>query len=226
MREGPRRKHDGERDKALIARAAEPRSASLKAHINRDPPQRVQAKNGVSMQKRGATFLHRRTAAFLGPLAILATTLLAAWGGLASAAGTRAGGEVHAYQVDPPHGNVGRIILTGAITDHGTDHEGVAGGGSFNKIVLSKGSFEINVSHVGNVPVDPKTCVSAGSASGGTPIVKGSGTGAYRGIRGTFQTTVTAASLLPRKNDKCNTSATRGYPAIFMAKASGTVSYK
>jgi len=184
------------------------------------------------MHKRSKTFLDRRGATFLGPLAIAGVTLLVAWGGLASASPTSPTDKVDVYQADSHNAaNVGTLILTGAITDHGIDHEGVAGGGKFNKFVLSKGSFEVNASALGkklnSFPVDPKTCATAGTATGQVPIVKGTGTGAYRGIRGTFQTTATAAGILPRlKNHQCNPTPTRGYPAILMVKASGFVSYK
>ena len=58
------------------------------------------------------------------------------------------------------------------------------------------------------------------------PIVKGTGTGAYRGIRGTFETTATEASIDPRlKNGKCNTSAAR-FHGVLMVNAAGTASYK
>jgi hypothetical protein len=175
--------------------------------------------------------MHLRSSKFLAPLTIIAVTLLAAWGSLAMAAGARAGGKVHIYEADTNDaGNLGTIMVTGAITDHGTDHQGVAGDGKFNKLVLSKGSFEVDLGalgkKLGSIPVNPKTCASAGSATGQVPIVKGTGTGAYRGIRGTFETTATVVYIDPRlKNGKCNTSATH-YPGVLMAIAAGTVSYK
>jgi hypothetical protein len=123
-------------------------------------------------------------------------------------------------------GNLGTVILTGAITDHGRDHQGVAGGGTINKIVLSKGSFEINVGKLGSMllfAVNARSCSSDGSARAPVTIVPGTGTGAYRGIGGTFETTATMASIAPRrKNGKCNTSATR-YPGVLLATGSGTV---
>jgi hypothetical protein len=109
-------------------------------------------------------------------------------------------------------GNLGTVFLTGAITDHGRDHQGVAAGGTINKIVLSKGSFEINVGKLGTMLLFPSTRGTARPT--GQPvhltIVPGTGTGAYRGITGTFETTATVASIAARrKNGKCNTSATR-----------------
>jgi hypothetical protein len=61
--------------------------------------------------------------------------------------GQPAGGVVHVYESDPSlTSSVGNIILTGAISDHGKDHQGVAGKHhTINKIVLSKGSFEVDV---------------------------------------------------------------------------------
>jgi hypothetical protein len=166
----------------------------------------------------------------LATLAIVSGALLAVSGGLASAAGKPTGGLVHLYEADTGlAGNLGTVILTGALTDHGKDHQGVAGGGAINKLVFSKGSFEVNVGNLGKklvFPVDPKTCSSAGSATAPVPIVKGTGTGAYRGISGTLKTTAAIASIVPRlKNGKCNTTATQ-YPGVLLASSSGAVSYK
>jgi hypothetical protein len=171
-----------------------------------------------------------REVKLLAPLALLSAAVLAVSGGLASAHGSSTGGEVHLYEADTAlDGNVGTVILTGAITDHGTDHQGVAAGGTYNRLVLSKGSFEINVGPIGNLlnfPVNPATCSADGSAKAPIPIVAGSGTGAYQGIRGAIETTVTFAWILPRlANGQCNTNATR-YPGIGIANGAGTVSYK
>jgi hypothetical protein len=164
---------------------------------------------------------------FLVPLAVLAAGLLASWGDLASAAGTRAGGEVHIYLAnaaadsDSPSDSYHTVILTGAINDYGVKGY---------RFVLTKGSFKVNdnaiIKKLIAIPVNPKTCVSAGTVRDPVPIVKGSGTGAYRGIRGVFQTTISTALIAPRlKNGKCNTSA-KDYPAVFFARGAGTVSYK
>jgi hypothetical protein len=183
------------------------------------------------MYKHSATFLDRLTALFLGPLAIVGLTLLVAWSGLASASSISSPGKVHFYEVDSSlAGPLGSVILTGAITDHGIDHYGVPGHANFNKLVLSKGSFEINIaafpSKLASLPVNPKTCSSAGTVTAQAPIVNGTGTGGYRGIRGTFQATVTSAAILPRlKNHACNTHA-NGSPSVLIARATGFVSYR
>jgi len=173
--------------------------------------------------------MRKPKAKLLAPLALISAALVAVSGGLASADGPSTG-EVHFYEADTAlDGNVGTVILTGAITDDGTDQQGVAGGGAYNKLVLSKGSFEINIGVFGNqlnFPVNPATCSAAGSATAQIPIVDGSGTGAYEGISGTIRTTVTFAWILPRQpNGQCDTNETQ-YPGIGIAKGSGRVSYK
>lgn len=169
-------------------------------------------------------------AKLLTALGAVGLSLLAVSGGLAWADGASGGGAVHIYEADTAlAGNLGTVILTGAITDHGTDHQG-AGGDGINLLKLSKGTFEINVGVVGNelhsLPIDPTTCSSDGSATAPIPIVDGSGTGAYQGISGTFQTRASEAFILPRlPNGQCNTNATK-YPGVLIARGAGTVSFK
>ena len=112
----------------------------------------------------------------------------------AQASGQPTGGVVHVYEYDPPTNVPGRIILTGAISDHGVDRAGAAGPNhTYNKLVLTKGSFEINVGKIKiHQHLDTTSCTLVVQGSGPAPIVKGSGTGAYRGITGTFAITVTA----------------------------------
>jgi hypothetical protein len=174
--------------------------------------------------------MHNRNPKLVAVLVIVSAPLLAVTGGLASAAGTRAGGKVHLYEADTAlDGNLGTVILTGAITDHGKDMQGYAGGGNYNLLKLSKGSFEVNIGVYGNAlnfPVDQTTCSSDGSATAAVPIVPGTGTGAYKGIGGTIDITASLASIVPRQaSGKCATNATR-YPGVLLAIGSGTVSYQ
>ena len=180
--------------------------------------------------------MHKRIAKFLTPAAVLGVALLAASAGLATAAVKPAGGVVHVYEADPSLASpVGNIVLTGSITDHGKDREGVAGGGTINRLVLSKGSFEVNTVKLDDSPPPPVngfSCSFAGSLTGPTSIVKGSGTRAYKGISGTIRITVTEAGILPRlKSGKCNESPSavplagvalvRGSGKVFLPVAAG-----
>jgi hypothetical protein len=178
--------------------------------------------------KRGVS-VHKRNAKFVAPLAIASAAVLAVSTGLASAIGTSTRGEVHAYEADTNDaGNLGTVVLTGAITDTGIDNQGAGPNGS-NLFVLSKGTFSVDVSKVGNklhnLPVDQATCSSDGTVAGRIPIVPGSGTGAYHGISGTLEVDASEAFILPRLNGACDTNATE-FPGVLIVKGSGTVSYK
>lgn len=64
---------------------------------------------------------------------------------------------------------------------------------------LAQGSFRLRIASVDKTfvkatshePIYPKTCTDHISVTGTAPIVAGSGTGAYRGISGSFPVTVT-----------------------------------
>lgn len=174
--------------------------------------------------------MKKRNAMFLAPVAIVIAALLAVSGALALAAGTPAGGKVHLYEADTSlAGSVGTVVVTGAISDYGMDNQGVADGGAVNEIALSKGSFEINVSAAQakvNFPVDPNKCSFSGTITAPLPIVPGSGTGAYRGITGTLEASVTQAGIQPRQaNGECDNNAAP-VGSLMLARASGPVSYK
>jgi hypothetical protein len=175
--------------------------------------------------------MHKRGAKFAVPLAVVSAAVLAVSTGLALASGTSGGRLIHVYEADTNlSGNLGTVVLTGAITDHGTDCQGCDLTNGYNVLDLSKGSFEIDVSKVGNkldnLPVDQTTCSSDGTVTGPVPIVPNSGTGAYQGISGALNVHVSAASVLPRlENGECDTNATQ-YPGILIVKGSGTVTYK
>jgi hypothetical protein len=166
-------------------------------------------------------------ARFLAPLAILGAVPALLVGGSAVAGGKPAGGVIHVYEVDSSlTSNLGDIILTGAINDHGKDHQGIAGKGTINKLVLTKGTFEVDTSKLTvNPPLDAKTCTIAGSSTGPVSIVAGTGTRGYRGVRGTVTTTVTIVGVLPKlKNGKCNGNAA---PAGFSwVKGAGRLSFQ
>ena len=129
--------------------------------------------------------MQKRSAKFVAPLAVVSAAVLAVSSGLASASGTATGRSVRAYEADTNlAGSRGTVVLAGAITDSGIDHQGAGPNGS-NQLVLSKGSFAVDVSEVGNelgnLPVDQTTCSSDGTVTGPITIVPGTGTGAYQG---------------------------------------------
>jgi hypothetical protein len=191
------------------------------------PPQRTYyATRGVSMRKRNAIVL--------APLVIAGAVLPIVSGGAASAAGTTSGSPVHLYEADTALAhNSGTVVLTGAITDSGTDCQGCGGQDDLNVLWLSKGTFEINVTDLGNALVtalpllNPPTCSSDGSADAPIQIVPNSiyDTGAYANISsGTIQTKASEAFTLPLANGQCDTNAPQD--GVLIARGSGTVSFK
>jgi hypothetical protein len=175
--------------------------------------------------------MRRNVAKLLAALAVASPAFLAVSGGLASASGPSAGGKVHLYYADTAiDASFATVVLTGAITDSGTDCQGCAGNG-LNVFVLSKGTFEINVRQLETkLPgmVNPATCSSGGSATAPVPIVANPiwDTGAYTGIRGTFNASASIAIIYPRgPRGQCDLHATR-VPGVLIAHGPGTVSYQ
>jgi hypothetical protein len=90
-----------------------------------------------------------------------------------------------------------QTILTGGIGDYGTAKSTV--NRSVTTVALSRGSFKLStgkldsdfVHTVSHWPYDRATCSIHGSLTDPVPIVPGSGTGAYKGISGTFPMTIT-----------------------------------
>jgi hypothetical protein len=117
------------------------------------------------------------------------------------------GGNVFftAYQNDDLPGAT--VILSGAIADFGSAVSVLPNGtvdpehsSEFN-LALTQGTFRLVIgplhlkllSALGDAPYNFRTCSGHVAAATGTaPVVPGSGTGAYAGIRGSFKLTITA----------------------------------
>lgn len=127
------------------------------------------------------------------------------------------------------------VILTGAIGDFG---EAVRTGTikrangtikqEYNQLnlVVTHGSFRLSIAGIENnlvsafshFPSNTSTCSGIVTATGTTPIVAGSGTGAYKGISGNFKMTITIHEV--DSWPKCKALLSQ---AIFIT-GSGTVS--
>lgn len=127
-----------------------------------------------------------------------------------------------------------RALLTGAIADFGPavavypdgkvdqEHD------SEMELNLSRGAFRLNIAKLEkqfvaaatqHYPTYPATCSVFDTITTPVPVVAGSGSGAYRGITGTFTITVTAQEDLYRP---CN-SPTKSWEVILLT-GHGTVS--
>lgn len=90
-----------------------------------------------------------------------------------------------------------RAILTGAVGDYGSGQS--TPDRSQTLLTLTRGTFKLDtgtidsdfVHQVTRWPYDAATCSIHGSLIAQVPVIAGSGTGAYRGISGTFTMTIT-----------------------------------
>jgi hypothetical protein len=103
---------------------------------------------------------------------------------------------------------------------HNSEMELRLAGGSFRlSIATLDKAFVMAGSHE---PVYPKTCSDLISVTGATPIVAGSGTGAYRGIRGSFPVTLTLNEVEGRP---CQPSPGAFRAQLITVAGSGTIAF-
>ena len=108
-------------------------------------------------------------------------------------------------QVDPAHNSEMELRLTD---------------GSFRlSIAALDKTFVTATSHE---PIYPKTCTDLVSVTGTTPIVAGSGTGAYRGIRGSFPVALTLNEV---EATPCQPTPGGFRAQLITVAGSGTVSF-
>jgi hypothetical protein len=134
---------------------------------------------------------------------------------------------VHVYETGTG-GPADADVLTGAVGDHGVDHLGALDHGKVNKIVLIKGSFEVNVSKLSSrlkvVSSNPSACILV--LQGTAPMAVSHGTGAYSGIRGMVSVTVVNAVVFPRtKTGRCDENIDVATVKLTWATGSGHVSF-
>ena len=108
-------------------------------------------------------------------------------------------------------------VVSGAIADYCPAEEispgstGVSAHGAELELKLTRGTFRLNIAGIdtkfsagtSHEPIYPHTCSTYLTVSDAVPIVPGSGTGAYRGIAGTFAMTL---ALNEVHNSPCATS--------------------
>jgi len=124
--------------------------------------------------------------------------------------------HVTAYSINTDNPILASVV-SGAIGDYGPAQEvspgstGVSAHGGELELKLTRGTFRLNIADIdtkfvegtSHEPVFPRTCSTYVSVSDAVPIVPGSGTGAYRGIAGTFAMTLTLNEV---HDSPCTTS--------------------
>lgn len=108
-------------------------------------------------------------------------------------------------KVDPEHNSELELRLT-----HGSFRLSIA---ALDKAFVKATSHE---------PIYPKTCTDLLSVTRATPIVAGSGTGIYRGIRGSFPATITLNEVEAKP---CQPSPGAFRAQLITVAGSGTVSF-
>jgi hypothetical protein len=154
----------------------------------------------------------------------------------AAAGGGTTSGAVRLTGYSNSDGPRSTAILTGAIGDYGTAVSVHPDGtvdpqhSSQLRLGLTRGSFRIVigpldkqlVSAFRRFPPDRVTCSGIVTVTGAAPVVADSGTGAYRGISGSFRLTIMIAEVDARRD--CSPSSAFLSQAVIMT-GRGTVSF-
>ena len=174
---------------------------------------------------------------FMSLLALAFAGLLATGIGAAAAASApaAAGGtaSIMIYAVNTD-GAYWHAIMSGVIGDYGPAVSIYPNGqvdsahNSEMELRLTHGSFRLSITALdkkfvkaaAHEPVYPRTCSDLVSVTGTTPIVAGSGTGAYRGIRGSFPVTLTLNEVEARP---CHSSPGAFRAQLITVTGSGTI---
>ena len=148
--------------------------------------------------------------------------------------GRGGGGAVSLLDYTDNDGAKSSVVLTGAIGDYGVATSVNAAGSvdpehkSQLMLALHDGSFRMDIASIDKKLVDAfsrfpsnlSTCSGTVVASDDAPIVVGTGTGTYAGIRGSFRLTVTIAEVDAKAH--CSASSAFLSQAVVTA-GSGTV---
>jgi hypothetical protein len=130
-----------------------------------------------------------------------------------------------------------RAIVSGVIGDYGPAVTVYPDGhvdpmhNSEMELKLARGTFRLAIGAIdkrfvkatSHEPTYPKTCSDLISVTGTTPIVAGSGTGAYRGISGSFPVTITLNEV---EQTPCQPTAGGFLAQLITIAGSGTVSFQ
>ena len=151
----------------------------------------------------------------------------------AAAAGGTANIMIYGVNTD---GSYFHAIVSGVIGDYGPavsiypDGKIDPAHNSEMELRLTHGRFRLSIAALDKAfvkatshePIYPKTCTDLVRVTATTPIVAGSGTGAYRGIRGSFPVTITLNEVEARP---CQPSPGAFRAQLITVAGSGTVSF-
>jgi len=174
----------------------------------------------------------------LGLTVLVGSLLLGEQGAFAQSAGPASSSLWAPLVLTSSNNKPTPIVFTGAIGDYGStltvNSSGKTDGhGHFDEVTLKKGRFRLDTTTLGSAfssspgPTDFNSQNCSGSYMVGPvtiSIVAGSGTGAYKGVSGSFSVTASLAAVLPTKKGTCNQSGTP-VGAFGSITGPGTVSF-
>ena len=197
---------------------------------------------GVLLTGGSVAAVTSSTAATSTPAATSAPPARAGGGVPAARGATTApvsGGRVFftAYQNDDLPGAA--VVLSGAIGDFGAAVSVLRNGmvdpehSSELNLALTKGSFRIVIGplhqELGNALTDAsfslRTCSGHAAVTGAAPVVAGSGTGAYKGINGSFKLTITVNEVIGQLGQPCQRWTGLSFGEGIFVAGTGTVSF-
>jgi hypothetical protein len=152
---------------------------------------------------------------------------------VAAATGGMANIVIYSVNTD---GAYWHAIVSGVVGDYGSavsiypDGKVDPAHNSEMQLRLTHGSFRLSIAAIdkafvkatSHAPIYPKTCTDLISVTGTTPIVAGSGTGAYRGIRGGFPVTLTLNEVEAKP---CQPTPGAFRAQLITVAGSGTISF-
>lgn len=170
-----------------------------------------------------------------GVVGLLACLIVGASVALGAGSSPPAGGRIQLFvQPGQKQGN-GKVLLTGAVGDHGTSHSVTTTGNKIATATLTKGTIKFDITAVSkkatnaSPSVDAATCSASTTVSAAAPIV--GGTGLYARIHGTVMITESFGFLGstyksgPKKGE-CNMSSSGTTVAqMAIVYGSGKVSF-
>ena len=155
--------------------------------------------------------------------ATVAAVAAGALSGIAGAAGPSHSGTIKYLAVSINNGKPADIV-TGAITDHGTDRSASK---TNQEIVLSQGTFQVDATKFNKsfkFKYDTKGCSAVGTASA-TNLPISHGTGAYAAITGSISVKATILETGVVKNGKCQNLNSKSSAEVTSFSGIGHVSY-
>jgi hypothetical protein len=174
----------------------------------------------------------------LGLTVLVGSLLLGAQGAFAQSGGASSASLWAPLVLTASNNKPTPVVFTGAIGDYGStvtvNSSGKTDGqGHFDEVTLKKGRFRLDTTSLGLAffsspgPTDFNSQNCSGSYMVGPvtiSIVAESGTGAYKGVSGSFTVSAFLAAVLPSKKGTCNQ---RGTPlgAFGSITGPGTVSF-